>query len=394
MGLMMSEKTFMNTDVDTVVQLLRRVHVQRFSWGQVFFDLASTARSVLKKYLVKLAWLLFFMPGIAFAQPAAHALIDPATQEKISALAMQLARLCPLADAADQQAFDQCRQRLFLDTKLRQSLATYTLWGRRKDPDLSLKENRLTQLGVDVVSGLYLPLFMFDGTYTTAFNEREKMVQVNLGIAFRNRLQPGQFPYPFWHEPEKWKHYEHANILQLWIAPSSGKIRAIQFSVPAWNSDENTGARKPHTTAAIQPVDPPQFDGQWVWTDVQGKVQPAVTLFDGLFHANNPYKEALAQSYRTLALTLRDGQCLQCHVPNNPNGMSRLVLLQSPAHAAAEITRILKEVRNNTMPVDEFGLETSLDPNMKALLLQRGSEFERVVEMARAWEKQVNQAQQ
>src|SRR5262249_18934693 len=46
-----------------------------------------------------------------------------------------------------------------------------------------------------------------------------------------------------------------------------------------------------------------------------------------------------------------EGHCNDCYGPENPNRMKRLVLLQTPAHAASEIKRFMKVVRDNDMPV-------------------------------------------
>jgi hypothetical protein len=224
---------------------------------------------------------------------------------------------------------------------------------------------------------MYVSLFMFDGSYKVSFNEREKLYMATLGVAFRNRLQPGQFPYPFWHDADKWNRYENAQSVLLYIDPQSRKIRIAQYSV------QGDHALLAHPEKAV----PPAFEGKWLWTDKDGKTQPAVTLFDGLFATDNPYKEQVSQSYRELANTLRESQCLSCHVPNNPEGMKRLVLLQSPAHAASEIKRVLKAVRNEAMPLDEFGIEKQLDPKLKKALLEKGGEFDSLVDQARAWEQ-------
>lgn len=292
-------------------------------------------------------------------------------------LAADLARLCPVAPAGDQAAFDKCRKGLFQDSLLKASLADLVLWGRQRDPKLALKDAKLTQFDPDVLAGMYAPLFMFNGKYTVEYTNRESMFQIRLQAAFRNRLQPGQFPYPFWHEAEKWSMYERANDIILWWDPKLGRVRVAQFTVfgahPSIQANEHV-AQAP-------------FDGQWRWTDAQGKSQPAVTVFDGLLSDDNPYKAQLDDSYKTFALKLRDGQCFECHVPDNPDGMKKLVLLQTPMHAAAEIKRVLKSVREDSMPRNEFGMETPLDAKIKDALLTEGAAFERVLEQAKAWEK-------
>jgi hypothetical protein len=138
---------------------------------------------------------------------------------------------------------------------------------------------------------------------------------------------------------------------------------------------------------ASEPVAKRQFDGKWMWTDAKGALQPKVTLFDGLFRSDNPHLPKLDAAYRDLALALREGQCMACHVPSNPSKMNRLVLLQTPAHAAAEIKRVMSTVRRGTMPLDEVsGVEEPLAAPLKGKLLERAAAFERVVDAAKAWE--------
>lgn len=315
-----------------------------------------------------------------FALPAAATVgrvADAGLERDVAQIAAHLAALCPKADASSQAAFDACRKGMFNSREVHGTLSAFTLWGRQKNPGILLKDASLTQLAPDVLTGMYMPLFMFDGSYTVSYSEQNGLYLARLGVGFRNRLQPGQFPYPFWHESEKWNMYQNAKAMLFWIDPKSRKARAVQFT--------QFGEGEP--VQAVVPITPPAFDEKWMWTDAQGKTQPATTLFDGQFAETNPYKTGLDASYRALALSLRESQCLQCHVPNNPNRSKKLVLLQSPAHAAAEIKRLLKQVQSDRMPVDEFGLEEYLSPHIKALLLERGREFEQLVDKAHAWER-------
>ncbi|MDI1259939.1 hypothetical protein [Aquabacterium sp.] len=299
-------------------------------------------------------------------------------EKSVEKLTNQLKQLCPLADPASQSAFDQCRQALFTDSLLKQAMVKpVVLWGRRKDAELPLKETHLTEFDPGILTGLYIPLFMFDGKYKITYVEREKLFLATLGVGFRNRLQPGQFPYPFWHDANKWEMYENARSLYLWMDPRTGLIRFAQFS--------NRG--NPAEGHVVNKATLPTFDGKWLWTDAQGKTQPAVTLFDGLYREDNPYKAQLDKSYREFATSLRDSQCLNCHVPNNPEKMKRLVLLQSPAHASGEIHRVLKSVRERKMPLDEQGIEKTLDPAMEKTLLEKGGAFEKFVDAAIEWER-------
>src|SRR5207249_2118895 len=122
-----------------------------------------------------------------------------------SEVALELQQVCPPASPSDQAAFDRCRRSLFGDSALRRSLAPRLLWGRRnQDAGAALENTNLTQFAPDVITGLYLSLFMYSGEYSTEYVERERLYLIRLRAGFRNLLPPGQFPYPFWHDEAKW----------------------------------------------------------------------------------------------------------------------------------------------------------------------------------------------
>jgi len=291
-------------------------------------------------------------------------------------VALDLQRVCPPASPSDQAAFDRCRHSLFGDSALRRNLAPRLLWGRRnQDAGAALKDTNLTQFAPDVLAGLYFPLFMYSGEYTTEYVERERLYLIRLRAGFRNLLQPGQFPYPFWHEEAKWGVYQAANSVLLWVDPKTAKIVIGQFT--------ERGNASP--VVLTQPIKP-KFDGNWMWMDREGRIQPRVTLFDGLFRQDNPYLPKLDFTYRTLALRMRDSQCDNCHMPDNPRPMRRLVLMHTPAHAAGEIARLMKAVREDRMPLNGAGIEEPLEPALKRALLESGGAFEELVQSAKDWE--------
>ena len=293
-----------------------------------------------------------------------------------SEVALELQQICPPASPSDQAAFDRCRRSLFGDSALRRSLAPRLLWGRRsQDAGAALKNTNLTQFAPDVIAGLYLSLFMYSGEYSTEYVERERLYLIRLRAGFRNLLPPGQFPYPFWHDEAKWGVYQAANSVLLWVNPKTAKIVIGQFT--------ERGSDSP--VVSTQPIWP-KFDGNWMWMDKEGRIQPRVTLFDGLFRQDNPYLSKLDFTYRTLALRMRDAQCDKCHAPNNPLPMRRLVLMHTPAHAAGEIARLMTAVREDRMPRDDNGIEQPLEPALKRALLESGGAFEELVKAAKDWE--------
>ena len=170
--------------------------------------------------------------------------------------------------------------------------------------------------------------------------------------------------------------YQNANEIILWWDAKATRVKAAQFTVHGVNPPVRPVAR----------TQPPAFDGHWSWTDERGRRQPAVSAFTGLLRDDNPYLTQVDGAYRSFALRLREGQCMDCHVPNNPDKMKKLVLLQTPVHAAAEIKRVLKSVLEDRMPRDDAGIEQPLDARAKAALLAEGAAFDRVLDQARQWE--------
>lgn len=333
---------------------------------------------VARLFLPGVVWLVVLAACGAGACAAEDDLpdLDGEVERMASEVALELQRVCPPASPWDQAAFDKCRGSLFGDSALRRSLAPRLLWGRRhQDAGATLKETNLTQFAPDVIAGLYLSLFMFSGEHSLEYVDRERMYLIRLRAGFRNRLAPGQFPYPFWHDEAKWGVYQAANSVLLWVNPKTAKIVIGQFT------ERGAGS----AVASTEPITH-KFDGKWMWVDKDGRIQPQVTLFDGLFRQDNPYLAKLDDAYRTLALRMRDAQCESCHMPHNPTAMRRLVLMHTPAHAAGEIARMMKAVREDRMPLDETGIEQPLNPALKRALLDAGGEFEMLVRAAKDWE--------
>jgi hypothetical protein len=259
---------------------------------------------------------------------------------------------------------------------LRKGLAPVVLWGRPSPDGRRLRDTNLTQFAPDVLSGLYLPMFMLTGDYEINFDPTERLYRARVSALFRNALDLGQYPYPFWHDAKKWADYQAANEVTLWVDPAKVKVVIMQFSARG----------KPDPRLTSVPRTPPAFDGKWMWTDTNGQSQPRPALFVGLMRGNNPYLAQLEGTFRDLAGELRKGTCNECHAPDNSVGMKRLVLMQTPVHAAGEIKRIMRAVRDDKMPLDDAGLYKELDPAIKATLLQYGAAFESVVDAARDWE--------
>ena len=299
-----------------------------------------------------------------------------AVEHFIGTVIRQTATACPLTSPAHQAALDLCRSALYGDSAFRRGLAPVVLWGRPSPDGRRLRDTTLTQFAPDVLSGLYVPLFMFTGEYEIGFDATERLYRARVPTLFRNALDPGQYPYPFWHDAKKWADYQAANELTIWIDPAKVKIVTMQFSAQG----------KPDPRLASAPHTQPAFDGKWMWTDAAGHTQPRPALFIGLMRSTNPHLGQLERTFRDLAGELRKGTCHECHSPDNYAGTKRLVLMQTPAHAAGEIKRIMRAVREDKMPLDDAGLAKEIDPALKASLLKYGAAFESTVDAARDWE--------
>ncbi len=291
-----------------------------------------------------------------------------------ASLATELAKACPLGEADDQHAFDTCRQTLFRSKTL--PLAKIVVWGTEHKGKL-VKDMELTQFDSEMWAGLYLSLWMFTGEWQVVYDEIEGENVVLLQTKFRNRLDPGQYPYPFWHSSAKWNDWQDATALKIHVDESGERIVAFLRS--------KNGER---VAGAYPDIAPRAFDGKWRWPAADGTMEPRVTLFEGLYRKDNPHLLKLESSYQDFANEMRRATCSGCHVPNNPERMRRLVLLQSPAHAAAEIERVIKSVRDEKMPQDDGGEPAHLDPAVRAAFLDEAARFQAVVEQAKAWEKE------
>ena len=287
------------------------------------------------------------------------------------AISAELVMRCPLAEADDAGAFESCRAALDEPGVLRTALPDRLLWGRAgSDAQAGLDQASYTQLAPELWARLYAPLFMFNGNHRVEWVASENQFVIRLEAAFRNQLAPGQFPYPLWHDEAAWSAWQNTNGVLLWLQPQTGRIHVAQFTDQAG-------------TPLLQPVQPVarRFDGQWLWTDGAGRTQPAVTQFEGQVRSENPYRGALDRHYRDLALQMRESQCSTCHVPGGQG--RRQVVLSSPVHAAGEIERVIRLVREpspGALPAHTLGAAD------RQWLLQSAEAFRDTVRAARDWE--------
>ena len=91
-----------------------------------------------------------------------------------------------------------------------------------------------------------------------------------------------------------------------------------------------------------------------------------------------------------MALTFRDANCAACHGPEGHVKMNKLVLMQTPVHAASHIDAILVEIRSGKMPVEDYGDPVPIGNRLRQRLLADGESFKHLIDAADAWERDHN----
>lgn len=310
--------------------------------------------------------------GLVLLGGAGRAQMPPDRLDQLAhTLAAELAKACPAAKPDDAAAYDACARALRGRSDI--PFAVSVDWGGEQ-PSQRLAKKTMTRFHPEVFREMYLVLFSFDGTVTTGHEARDNVDTITLGATFRNALPTGYYPYPFWHSDAKWTDYEHATAVRFYVDPD-GMIFAA--------SRPHIGGPDPYAHRQ-----PPSFDGKWLWTDAKGVAQPHVSLFASRYSADNPVLPSLDAAYRDFALALRNGTCMRCHTPVNHAGSSRLVIFQTPLHAAGAIDDMLKSVRENNMPRNDWGVKRVLDPQIRDTLLNQGDAFRAKLHDADAWEMQ------
>jgi hypothetical protein len=72
--------------------------------------------------------------------------------------------------------------------------------GKSKAAGATLRQTNLTQFAPDVWTGMYAPLFMFNGRHAVEWVPEERLFRVRLEAAFRKSPRAGAVPLPVWHE--------------------------------------------------------------------------------------------------------------------------------------------------------------------------------------------------
>ena len=276
--------------------------------------------------------LLFAPATLLTAAMICAAETDTTSAAMIERIAVELAADAPMAKRDDVMAYAAASRKL-ADSKLLQSVSDETILcglhteGKPIDP----AEHDVTEFDPRVWRGEYLSEFMFTGEHNIERAGSYTVLFMNCN--FRNEMDPGDYPYPFWHSQKKWQSYQLTKKLLLVF--EKGKLIAGFRS-----SDEDP----------TRPTVARKFDGNWHWSGKDNTVEPHVSLYANLFSKENPRVAGLETAYRNLESASRQSNCMSCHSPDNASHTKKLLLLNFPNQALAARHSIVKELESDLMP--------------------------------------------
>jgi hypothetical protein len=239
---------------------------------------------------------------------------------------------CPMAASDDENARHQCASRLSEDKFLGGVMAEPFMWGGQKTPgNYNFADSNMNRFNVFVWRRMYLSLMMFPGGFTTETLDNG-IVVVHLPYAFRNALDMGSYPYPFWHSKKKWDSYEQSTEMVL-LFRSGQWLGAMRNA-----ANDPTHAHVSHT-----------WSGQWHW-ETGAQQQPYVSLYSYLLSPSNPHVARLDTAYRDLSNGLRAQSCFMCHAPDNYAASNKLEFFNYPNQALYARNDIINDLEKNMMP--------------------------------------------
>ncbi|BAY96245.1 hypothetical protein NIES37_01740 [Tolypothrix tenuis PCC 7101] len=248
-------------------------------------------------------------------------------------LGQELIAACPVVnDPQNLAAFNSCADKLAQLTILRDTMNVPFLWGAQSQAgNYNLKNNQTTQFDPLVWRRTYLSTFMFRGE--PLVEQVNNLIVIHVPTQFRNQLDIGDFPYPFWHSSKKWSSYQKTTELLFFLQDKQLK-----------------GALRSAVVDPERPTVDHAWDGKWIWTDTNGKQQPHVTLYTRLFSTSNPYVVKVDAAYRAFEAKLREHSCLTCHSPDNSSKQNPLLILNYPNQALTLRHETVRQIQEKRMP--------------------------------------------
>jgi hypothetical protein len=298
----------------------------------------------------------------------APAAAKPSLPERI---AKQFADASPMADPSDARARDDASAKLARCRDFITATGERVLWGgcdpvKGFDP----KTYTLTEFDPLVWLKLYASTIMFTGEHEV--RKEGPYTVLEMKAKFRSNLDPGDYPYPFWHSPKKWQAY--LDLVSLCVVFEGDQIVAT------------------YRITKSDPAKPPvarEWDGKWHWTNADGKEQPRVALFSYLFAADNPHRTSVDEAYRQLEARFRAQNCTSCHAPDNAGKAKELLLLNFPNQSLAGRHKLVEMLAEKRMPpadTDNIHPAGIADDVVRTELIQLAQTFVKEADAAVAFE--------
>lgn len=286
-------------------------------------------------------------------------------------IARQFVAASPVADPGDARARDLAASRLAECRDFLTAVGDRLLWGgcepvKGYDP----KTYSLTEFDPIVWLKLYGSTLMFTGEHEVKTSGDFTILEMK--ARFRSNLDPGDYPYPFWHSSRKWQAY--LDLTSLCLVFRGSRIVAVYRVSEA---DPN------------KPLVDKKWDGRWMWRDPEGNQQPRVALFNYIFGSDNPHRAGVDEAYRRLESRFRAHDCTSCHSPDNAGKSRALLLLNYPNQSLFARHSLVETLENRQMPPADHqknlpsGIE---DESSRAELVQLARVFAREADAAIAFE--------
>ncbi len=242
-----------------------------------------------------------------------------------------LVAACPPVAADDEVARNKCAAALTDFTELKETMNEPFLWGGQQEDNVYELSSHVTRFNPFVYRRMYLSLFMFANDFKVEAVEGKTLLR--FPSRFRNKLDMGSYPYPFWHSASKWSSYQTA--AEVIFVIEKGRVQGALRSL----------AKDPgHSTVSYD------WNGQWTWSQ-SGQQMPFVSLYTYLLSSKNPHAGALDKAFRALEGEFRNSNCLVCHSPDNQGAMPQLEFFNYPNQALYARHHIVERLEANTMPV-------------------------------------------
>jgi len=276
-----------------------------------------------------------------------------------------------MAPAGDEQARAQCAANLTASKSLAGVMQEPFLWGGQKaGTSYHPEESPMNRFNVYVWRRMYLSLLMFPGSVTIE-QTPDGLTVAHVATNFRNDLDMGSYPYPFWHSKKKWDSYQQSGEIVLIV--QKGK----------W-----IGAMRSSTLDATRPQVAHTWSGQWHW-EKGAEQMPYVSLYKYLLSPENPNTDRLDTAYRALSDGLRSKSCFMCHSPDNHANMTQLEFFNYPNQALYSRNSIIADLQANVMPPanNDLGLPAGIaDPAERDELITLAKEFKAAGDQALRYE--------